>query len=112
MSTRDELLAKAAYKKQKTFVDEELGEVRLRGLTGAERKLFAREYNVGCPQEHSGTEFLTACGLIDQHGENLFSLDDLDTVADLPFQALGRIAVEVAKLSGIIKESAEEVEKN
>lgn len=109
---RTDILAKIPSKKRVKHNDPDLGQVWLRGLTGQERRVFFAEYAAGGEKADMGAEYMVACGLIDEQGANLFTPDDLEVVSDLGLATLGRIGIEVAKISGLTEESKKTTAKN
>ncbi len=111
--SRDEVVAKLPSKQRFQYDDQYYGQLLLRGLTGAERKVYMAEYDdPENPKHQQSAEYLIACGWIDDSGNNLFSVDDLDTVGELHAPSILGLANKVAQLSGITRNAFEAIAKN
>lgn len=84
------------------------GDVRVRGMTGVQRDAFDRA-TVDADGKADLTNFaarLAATCVVDDQGNPLFTLDDIDLLADKSGAALQRVSAVAMRLSGLGAEGA------
>ena len=107
------ILSAQDCKTESVDVPEWGGAVTIRSMTGAERDAFraqiadAGDRNVGLFEAA-----LLALTLVDDQGQRLFELDDVEALRAKSAAVLDRIARAAMKLNGMADESVEDAEKN
>ena len=113
---RDGILGAADHVLDEVYVPEWRGLVRIRSLTGAERDRFEQS----CLDRRRGQK-LNVAGLkallvilsaVDEDGEQLFQLTDLDALQAKSASAIDRIFKVSQRLSGLTEEDVEELAGN
>lgn len=101
--SRDQILGYNDLETKEVEVPEWGGTIRVRSLTGKEWagvEDSLRSKN-GTPASHAGfREWLVAMAAVDEKGEQLFSLEDVELLGKKNWTALERVSVVVVDISG------------
>lgn len=107
--TREQILASDGKKLVKVDVPEWGDCVFVRTMTGAERD----QYEKYCEGKGSNVRAtLAALSIVDETGRSLFTIDDVDALAQKSGVALHRIFQVVAEINMVTRKDVEELEKN
>lgn len=114
--SRDDILGVQDLKTEEIKVPEWGGTVLVRSLTGAERDAY--EQAVLDSRDEEGDKVrnirarLVAASIVNEDGEQEFSLDDVDALGAKNARALERVFNVAMKLSGISEDDVEDLEGN
>lgn len=113
----EEILAIDDIKTESIYIPEWESAVRVRGLSGAQRDEFEMTLTQGKgkSREINMRNFrakLVARSVVDEHGNRLFSEDQLLALSQKSSGALQRIVEVANRLSGLSDEDVEELTKN
>ncbi len=118
--TRDEILAAKDIQTEEVDVPEWGGSLLVRGLTGVDRD----EYETSLVDLDKSTEAkivartenmrakLASRGIVDESGDRLFTVSDIEALGQKSAIALDRICDVIKRLSGMGKEAEKEALKN
>ncbi len=109
--TRDAILAVEDTVYATISVPEWGGEVRVRSLSGADRATLISTYN---EEAHVGKFdlFILALCIVDEAGNRMFTVKDVDALAKKSSTALIRVTEEAKRISGLSVSSESAAEKN
>ena len=115
--TREQILSAPDLQYEIVSVPEWGGEVRVRGLTGAERDAYEKSLieqrgNRAIYNPVNARARLVALCVVDEHGKRLFSDADVEAPGRKHAVALTRVWEVARRLSGLTAEAVEELEKN
>jgi hypothetical protein len=113
--TKAAILKRTTLRTEKMEIPEWEGSVFIRELTGNERDEY--ELSIVDPETNQVNKagmraILVVMTLVDEEGNKLFTLDDVDQVGALSSSALSKIFNKAAKLCGITEEDIADLEKN
>lgn len=123
MLTREQILNRKAGRFEVVAVPEWGGEVNIRALCVRDRAIieadFVRLHRLIKSQDDSSVSHMTnlklqvvALSVVDAEGVALFTLDDLDALAQQEPEAIGAIADAAILLNGFAAKSTEDAAKN
>lgn len=115
--SKEDIVNARDLKIEKVEIPEWEGIVCVRGLTGTERDDFEESIYLGKSgsQEMNFRNFrakLVSLTMVDEEGNRLFSLDDVEELGKKSANALERIYRVAEKLSGFRKKDVDELTKN
>ena len=91
-----------ARKVSTTSVDLDDGtSLHVRKLSQAEVRELQRKYSAE-DKTVDGLAFVMCCCVVSKDGERMFADDDLDRIAELPFDDVSRVANAVMRFSGMV----------
>lgn len=109
---RKAFLARRADIPRKAVEIPEWGEtVYVRGMTAGERDWFDRAARAEGGAGSLRAGLVCRC-VVDENGERLFEPSDEAAIAELPAQVVEKLALEILRLSGLLQEEKEQLEKN
>lgn len=116
--SKEEILNRKALKREVVSVPEWGGDVLIRELTAAERDEYETRHLKRDPDgqfrfdlKRARLNLVLLC-MVNEHGERLFSEDDVESLGGLSSRAIERIFAKAQRLSGIADEAVEDAEKN
>lgn len=115
--TREQILGAADIKTETVNVPEWGGEVRIKGLTGADRDAFeaaittikGKDTRVNWVNVRAR---FVALSIVDENGARIFTEGDIKALGEKSAAALDRVYAAAQKLSGLTDEDAAEMAKN
>jgi len=116
--TREAILQAQDLPYEDVAVPEWGGVVRVRALTGAERDRFeasiVEQRGKGGPRLNTQNirAKLVALTVVDEHGNRIFTDDDVEALGRKSAAALNRVFEVAQRLSGLTQADMEELEKN
>lgn len=117
--TREDILDRSVLKTERVEVPEWGGIVIIRELTGNERDEWESELVEGRGDEIVIAESmagararLASLAIVDEDGERLFTVEDVESLGRLSGAALGRVFDVASRLSGLTADDIEELSKN
>jgi hypothetical protein len=109
--TKLAILGAADLKHEDVEVPQWGGSVRVRVMTGTERDEFHELIAGGVPVSKFSAALLAAT-CIDESGENLFSMDDIEALQAKSAKSLDEPATVAMRLNGLGRQAAEDAVKN
>ena len=115
MLTKEAIMAAVDIAVETVHVPEWGGDVKVRGLTGAQRDQY--EQMLLGQREKSGAFYniratLCVLAIVDDNGNQLFDVAEIDALGKKSAAALDRIADVIRRISGLAPEAVEDAEKN
>jgi hypothetical protein len=119
--TREEILNSNDIKTEEVNCPEWGGAVKVKGMTAGERdkweaslyttKKHGNTYEVEAHRENIRAKFV-AVSVVDEKGKQLFTVGDIEALANKSATPIDRIFEVAQRLSGMSNEDVEELEKN
>lgn len=116
--TRDEFLQAQDTKKEKVYVPQLNGSVYVQGLTAADRDIWEdymlsiRDASPLHKKKGKARALLVALSTVDEAGNKLFTLEDIEAIGQKSSLAIDRICKVAQRLSFVTEGDIEEAAKN
>ena len=110
--SRDDILNAQDLPTEMVDVPEWGGAVTVRGLNGQEREELDRMLFSRTGKKPNTKAALVALSAVDEQGERLFTLEDVEALSLKSGAALDRVFEAAQRLSGLTRASREELRKN
>jgi len=107
--TKESILKSSDLKTADVDVPEWGGTVRVRTMTGADRQAFYKQTTSKDGTPKNMLEFLIVATVVDDKGEQLFTVADVSALAAKSSLALQRVWDKAAEINGLTQKSVEDI---